>query len=72
MQVRDEDSGALMVGLPINQDDLDFVNFLIKHEVFSGSIARKAMISSVVKNESTVEKVFSSENATRREFSRGF
>ena len=72
MQVRDEDSGALMIALPINQEDLDFLNLMVEEKVFSGSIARKAMISSVVKNESSVEKIFSSEEATRREFARKY
>lgn len=56
LQVRDERSGALMVGLPINQDDLDFLNLLVDERVFTGSVARKAMISSVVRNESSVEQ----------------
>ena len=72
MQVLDENTGAPMIDVSINQDDLAFLKLLIEENVLSGSFARKAMISSVVAGESPVEKIFSSEEATRREFSRRF
>lgn len=79
MKVHDENSGALMVALPINQDDLDFLNVLIEHDVFTRENCEKAMIESIVKTQKIKretrirmkkEKGLTSEEATRREFSR--
>ena len=70
LQVRDENSGALMIGIPINQEDLDFLNVLIENDVFTMSLTEKAMSDAIVKFQKG--KRLDSENATRREFSRRF
>ena len=68
LQVRDENSGALMIGIPINQEDLDFLNTLIENDVFTMALTEKAMSDAIVKFQK--RKRLDSEEATRREFFR--
>ena len=74
LQVRDENSGALMIGIPINQEDLDFLNVLIENDVFTIALTEKAMSDAIVKYQKKKRLDFEdAERArTRKEFFRRF